>query len=78
MGRRVAGKELIFLDVVDRSGKIQFSPSRRASDEVSLGDIVGIEGLLTKTKRGEPSLTVEVVRSPRADSRPRCPTRSTA
>ncbi len=59
MGRRVAGKELMFLDVVDRSGKIQVLASPASVGDVSLGDIVGIEGLLTKTKRGEPSLTAE-------------------
>jgi lysyl-tRNA synthetase class 2 len=59
MGRRVAGKELMFLDVVDRSGKIQVLAQPSRFGDVSLGDIVGIEGLLTKTKRGEPSLTAE-------------------
>jgi lysyl-tRNA synthetase class 2 len=59
MGRRVAGKELMFLDVVDRSGKIQVLAQPSRVGDVSLGDIVGVEGLLTKTKRGEPSLTAE-------------------
>ena len=59
MARRVAGKELMFLDVVDRSGKIQVLAQPSRFGDVSLGDIVGIEGLITKTKRGEPSLTAE-------------------
>ncbi|HLX33200.1 MAG TPA: lysine--tRNA ligase [Gaiellaceae bacterium] len=59
MGRRVAGKELMFVDVVDRSGKIQVLAQPSRVGEVSLGDIVGVEGLLTKTKRGEPSLAAE-------------------
>jgi len=61
MARRVAGKELMFLDVVDRSGKIQVLASPSTVGDVSLGDIVGIEGTLTKTKRGEPSLTAEAL-----------------
>jgi lysyl-tRNA synthetase class 2 len=59
MGRRVAGKELMFLDVVDRSGKIQVLAQPSRVGDVSLGDIVGVEGVLSKTKRGEPSLTAE-------------------
>jgi lysyl-tRNA synthetase class 2 len=59
MGRRVAGKELMFLDVVDRSGKIQVLAQPSRVGDVSLGDIVGVEGHLTKTKRGEPSLQAE-------------------
>jgi len=59
MGRRVAGKELMFVDVVDRSGRIQVLAQPSRVGDVSLGDIVGVEGPLTKTKRGEPSLTAE-------------------
>ena len=59
MGRRIAGKELMFLDVVDRSGKIQVLAQPSRFGDVSLGDIVGVEGQLTKTKRGEPSLQAE-------------------
>ena len=59
MARRTMGKELVFLDVVDRSGKIQVLAQPSRLGDVNLGDIVGVEGLLTKTKRGEPSLTAE-------------------
>ncbi|HET8893411.1 MAG TPA: lysine--tRNA ligase [Gaiellaceae bacterium] len=59
MGRRVLGKELMFLDVVDRSGQMQVLAQPSRFGDVNLGDIVGVDGLLTKTKRGEPSLTAE-------------------
>jgi lysyl-tRNA synthetase, class II len=60
MGRRVLGKELMFLDLVDRSGKIQLvvQQSQAATSDVDLGDIVGVSGHAMKTKRGEPSLSV--------------------
>jgi lysyl-tRNA synthetase, class II len=67
--RRVAGRvlarrdlgKLVFLDLVDRSGKIQLlvQPGRVGDVNVDLGDIVGVAGVPTKTKRGEPSLSVE-------------------
>jgi lysyl-tRNA synthetase, class II len=67
--RRVAGRvlarrdlgQLVFLDLVDRSGKIQLlvQPGRVGDVDVDLGDIVGVAGVPTKTKRGEPSLSVE-------------------
>ncbi len=60
MGRRDLGK-LVFLDLVDRSGKIQLLVQRdRVGDfDLDLGDLVGVSGQPTKTKRGEPSLAVE-------------------
>jgi lysyl-tRNA synthetase class 2 len=60
MARRDLG-QLVFLDLIDRSGKIQLlvQPSRVDGFEVDLGDIVGVTGLATRTKRGEPSLAVE-------------------
>jgi lysyl-tRNA synthetase, class II len=59
MGRRDLGK-LVFLDLVDRSGRIQLlcEPERLADFDVDLGDIVGVHGRATKTRRGEPSLAV--------------------
>jgi lysyl-tRNA synthetase class 2 len=59
MARRDMGK-LVFLDLVDRSGKIQLlvQPGRVDGFEVDLGDVVGVTGSPTKTKRGEPSLSV--------------------
>jgi lysyl-tRNA synthetase, class II len=60
MGRRGHGK-LVFLDLVDRSGQIQLlcSADRVSDVDVDLGDIVGVEGVPARTKRGEPSLAVE-------------------
>ncbi len=60
MARRDMGK-LVFLDLVDRSGRIQlFCQEERAGVvDVDLGDIVGASGSPMKTKRGEPSLAVD-------------------
>jgi lysyl-tRNA synthetase, class II len=60
LGRRGHGK-LVFLDLVDRSGKIQLlcSADRVGEVDVDLGDIVGVEGVPARTKRGEPSLAVQ-------------------
>src|SRR5262245_33219608 len=58
--RREMGK-LVFLDLVDRSGRIQLlCPANRTGPvEVHLGDIVGAIGKPTKSRRGEPSLIVD-------------------
>jgi lysyl-tRNA synthetase class 2 len=60
LGRRGHGK-LVFLDLVDRSGKIQLlcSAERSGPVDLDLGDIVGVTGKPTKTRRGEPSLAVD-------------------
>lgn len=60
MARRDMGK-LVFLDLVDRSGRIQLlCPAARTGDvDVHLGDIVGVVGHPTKSRRGEPSLIVD-------------------
>ncbi|MGB2951839.1 MAG: lysine--tRNA ligase [Gaiellaceae bacterium] len=55
MGRRKMGK-LVFLDLVDRSGRIQLMTG---PVELDLGDIVGVSGKPSRTRRGEPSLAVE-------------------
>src|SRR5262249_31177347 len=57
MARRDLGK-LMFLDLVDRSGRIQLlvRPDEVGGVEVDLGDVVGGEGVPTKSRRGEPSL----------------------
>src|SRR5215216_7710361 len=59
MARRDMGK-LVFLDLVDRSGKIQLlvAEDRAGPVDLALGDIVGVTGAPAKTKRGEPSLAV--------------------
>jgi lysyl-tRNA synthetase class 2 len=63
MGRRDMGK-LVFLDLVDRSGQIQLlaQPDELGGLDVDLGDVVGVRGQATKTKRGEPSLAVTELR----------------
>jgi len=60
MARRDMGK-IVFLDLVDRSGRIQLlcASERTGPIDVDLGDIVGAEGRATKTRRGEPSLAVD-------------------
>ena len=60
MGRRGHGK-LVFLDLVDRSGRIQLlcAADRAGPVDLDLGDIVGVIGPATKTKRGEPSVAVD-------------------
>jgi lysyl-tRNA synthetase, class II len=59
MGRRNMGK-LVFLDLVDRSGQIQLlaQPDELGGLDIDQGDVVGVRGNATKTKRGEPSLAV--------------------
>jgi lysyl-tRNA synthetase, class II len=56
MARRDMGK-VAFLDLVDRSGRIQLIASE--GQGLDLGDIVGATGKPGRSKRGEPSLTVE-------------------
>jgi lysyl-tRNA synthetase class 2 len=60
MARRDMGK-LAFLDLVDRSGRIQllWEEEKAGPVELDLGDIVGVAGIPARTKRGEPSLAVE-------------------
>src|SRR5436189_1582261 len=59
MARRDMGK-LVFLDLVDRSGKIQLlvAEDRAGPVDLDLGDIVGATGIPAKTRRGEASLAV--------------------
>ena len=60
MARRGHGK-LVFLDLVDRSGRIQLlcDASRTGSLDVDLGDIVGVTGSPLRSRRGEPSVAVD-------------------
>jgi lysyl-tRNA synthetase, class II len=60
MGRREMGK-LVFLDLVDRSGRIQLlcDTARTGPVNIDLGDIVGVIGSPARARRGEPSLAVD-------------------
>ncbi|MBA3433701.1 MAG: lysine--tRNA ligase, partial [Actinobacteria bacterium] len=60
MARREMGK-LVFLDLVDRSGRIQLmcDTGRTGDIDVHLGDVVGVSGRPAKSRRGEPSLAVD-------------------
>ena len=60
LGRREMGK-LVFLDLIDRSGRIQLlcDTSRSGVIDVALGDVVGVTGAPAKARRGEPSIAVE-------------------
>ena len=62
MARRDMGK-LVFLDLVDRSGRIQLlCPLERTGEiDVHLGDVVGVTGSPAKSRRGEPSLQVNTL-----------------
>jgi lysyl-tRNA synthetase class 2 len=53
--------KLVFLDLVDRSGRIQLlAPEARTGEiDVHLGDVVGAIGKPTKSRRGEPSLILD-------------------
>jgi lysyl-tRNA synthetase class 2 len=55
LARREMGK-LTFLDLVDRSGRIQLISGQKV--DLDLGDIVGVTGKPGRSRRGEPSLTV--------------------
>ena len=59
LARRDMGK-LVFLDLVDRSGRIQLlvRPDDLGGVDVDLGDVVGVTGVPAKSRRGEPSLAV--------------------
>src|SRR5213078_4949906 len=62
LARRDLGK-LMFLDLVDRSGRIQLlvRPDEVGGVDLDLGDIVGVAGVATRTRRGEPSLAVRTL-----------------
>src|ERR1051326_5454556 len=59
MARRDLGK-LMFLDLVDRSGRIQLlvRPEELGGVDVDLGDVVGGEGVPRESRGGEPPLSV--------------------
>jgi lysyl-tRNA synthetase class 2 len=60
MARRDMGK-LVFLDVVDRTGRIQVicETAKTGGIDVLLGDVVGVTGHPGRARRGEPSLLAE-------------------
>jgi lysyl-tRNA synthetase, class II len=63
MARRDMGK-LVFLDLVDRSGRVQLflaGDVAPAADGIHLGDVVGVTGRPGKTRRGEVSLFVSAL-----------------
>jgi len=62
LARRDLGK-LVFLDLIDRSGRIQLlCPVERTGEiDVHLGDVVGATGRPAKSRRGEPSLLVDAL-----------------
>ena len=76
MEHRVAGRlaarrgqgKMAFLDLVDRSGRLQLQARadvlgaeahERLLTQIDLGDIIGIDGTALRTKRGEISLRIE-------------------
>jgi len=75
MARRDMGK-LVFLDLVDRSGRLQLlcDTSRTGEIDLHLGDLVGVTGAPARARRGEPSLAVDSlellsrIRSPLPDT----------
>ena len=69
MARREMGK-LVFLDVVDRSGRIQAICDTAVTGdvEVHLGDVVGIVGKPGKSRRGEPSRSLSWLKPSRIRS----------
>jgi lysyl-tRNA synthetase, class II len=75
-GHRVAGRlaarrgqgKMAFLDLVDRSGRLQLQARQdvlgpeaheRLLTQVDLGDIIGVDGTALRTKRGELSLRID-------------------
>ncbi|HEV2058308.1 MAG TPA: OB-fold nucleic acid binding domain-containing protein, partial [Solirubrobacteraceae bacterium] len=65
--RRGQGK-MAFLDLVDRSGRLQLQARQdvlgpeaheRLLTQIDLGDIIGVDGSALRTKRGEISLRIE-------------------
>ena len=79
MARRGHGK-LVFLDLVDRSGRIQLlcDTSRTGPIDLDLGDIVGVAGPSREDAARRALARGRRARAAREDPRARCRTRSTA
>jgi lysyl-tRNA synthetase class 2 len=62
MARRGMGK-LVFVDLVDRSGRIQLicDTSKTGELDLHLGDVIGAVGRPGKSRRGEPSLFADSI-----------------
>ena len=62
LARRDMGK-LVFLDVVDRTGRIQVicEAAKTGEIDVLLGDVVGVTGSPGRARRGEPSVLADTV-----------------
>ena len=69
VARRGQGR-MAFLDLVDRSGRLQLQakldvlgeePMRRLEHDLDLGDLVGVDGVAFRSRRGELSLRAETV-----------------
>ena len=70
MARRDMGK-LVFLDLVDRSGRIQLMcRADTGAADLDLGDVVGVAGAPAKSRRGEPSLAVSKLELLAKNTRP--------
>ncbi len=70
LAARRGGGKAAFLDVVDRSGRMQLHARRdvlgdeafdRLADQIDLGDVVGADGTVFRTRRGELTLAVDGV-----------------
>src|SRR6476619_6957899 len=57
LARREMGK-LVFLDLVDRSGRIQLLCDTSRTGSID-GDLVGVTGSPARARRGEPSIAVD-------------------
>jgi lysyl-tRNA synthetase class 2 len=71
VARRGHGK-LTFLDLVDRSGRLQLlcEEGRVGSLDIDLGDVIGVVGSPASSRRGEPSLAVDELVVLAKNSRP--------
>jgi lysyl-tRNA synthetase, class II len=64
--------KLVFLDLVDRSGRIQLlaREEKTGAIDFDLGDVVGATGVPARTRRGEPSLAVSALELLAKNTRP--------